>query len=103
GLCENFHHRKTSTSIRVATRRVLESPFYTLVYDEPCKVAYPGIAPVRRWLETTIRGEFSSRPGRKRLKNALPHSAWAAACGHALSKTYLERKRTAGEGQNAKV
>src|SRR5699024_1120121 len=35
GLCENFHHRKTSTSIRVATRRVLESPFYTLVYDEP--------------------------------------------------------------------
>src|SRR5699024_5680891 len=26
---------KTSTSIRVATRRVLESPFYTLVYDEP--------------------------------------------------------------------
>jgi serine/threonine-protein kinase HipA len=34
-LCENFHHRKTSTSIRVATRRVLESPFYTLVYDEP--------------------------------------------------------------------
>src|SRR5699024_12208495 len=35
GLCENFHHRKTSTSIRVATRRVLESPCYTLVYDEP--------------------------------------------------------------------
>ena len=34
-MCENFHHRKTSTSIRVATRRVLESPFYTLVYDEP--------------------------------------------------------------------
>lgn len=58
---------------------------------------------MRRWLETTIRGEFSSRPGSKRFKNALPHSTWAASCGHALSKTYLERKRTAGEGQNAKA
>lgn len=38
-MCENFHHRKTSTSIRVATRRVLESPFYTLVYDEPSFLA----------------------------------------------------------------
>src|SRR5699024_10816465 len=28
-----------STSIRVATRRVLESPFYTLVYDEPYKLS----------------------------------------------------------------
>jgi hypothetical protein len=39
-LCENFHHRKTSASIRVATRRVLESPFYTLVYDEPDSLLY---------------------------------------------------------------
>src|SRR5699024_8888574 len=27
--------RKTSTSIRAATRRVLESPIYTLFYEEP--------------------------------------------------------------------
>ncbi|QZE26554.1 recombinase family protein [Brevibacterium casei] len=37
-MCENFHHRKTSTSIRAATRRVLESPIYTLNYEEPLMV-----------------------------------------------------------------
>lgn len=35
GLYENFHHRKTSTSIRAAPRRVLESLIHTLNYEEP--------------------------------------------------------------------
>ncbi|AZL08177.1 hypothetical protein CXR26_02175 [Brevibacterium aurantiacum] len=49
-MCENFHHRKTSTSIRAATRRVLESPIYTLNYEEPGKLVtiaiYAAIGPI---------------------------------------------------------
>lgn len=33
-MCQNFRHRKTSTSIRAATRSIWNSPTYTLDYEE---------------------------------------------------------------------
>ena len=52
---------------------------------------YAGIAPVTRRSGTSIRGEFPSRSGNKRLKNALFHSARVASCHDPLSKTYYDR------------
>ncbi|MGO2944165.1 MAG: transposase, partial [Brevibacterium aurantiacum] len=65
--------------------------------------AYAGIAPVTRRSGTSIRGEFPSRAGNKRLKNALFHSAWVASCHDPLSKAYYERKRAEGKRHNAAV
>lgn len=63
--------------------------------------AYAGIAPVTRRSGTSIRGEFPSQAGNKRLKNALFHSAWVASCHDQLSKTYYDRKRAEGKRNNA--
>ncbi|WP_233492093.1 hypothetical protein, partial [Auritidibacter sp. NML100628] len=52
GLCKNFHHRKTSTSIRAAPRRVLESLIHTLNYEEPpMPRMMAAVAPMRTMLE----------------------------------------------------
>ena len=65
--------------------------------------AYAGIAPVTRRSGTSIRGEFPSRAGNKRLKNALFHAAWVASCHDPLSKAYYDRKRAEGKRHNAVV
>lgn len=65
--------------------------------------AYAGIAPVTRRSSTSIRGEFPSRSGNKRLKNALFRSAWVASCHDPLSKVYYDRKRAEGTRHNAAV
>jgi transposase len=65
--------------------------------------AYAGIAPVTRRSGTSIRGEFPSRAGNKRLKSALFHSAWVASCHDSLSKAYYDRKRAEGKRHNAAV
>ncbi|PCC52102.1 IS110 family transposase [Brevibacterium aurantiacum] len=65
--------------------------------------AYAGIAPVTRRSGTSIRGEFPSRAGNKRLKNALFYSAWVASCHDPLSKAYYDRKRAEGKRHNSAV
>lgn len=65
--------------------------------------AYAGIAPVTRGSGTSIRGEYPSRSGNKRLKNALFRSAWVASNCHATSKTYYEKKRGEGKRNNVAV
>lgn len=50
--------------------------------------AYAGIAPVTRRSGTSIRGEFPTRSGNKRLKNALFYSAFASIRSHQPSKAY---------------
>ncbi len=65
--------------------------------------AYAGIVPVTRRSGTSIRGEFPSRAGNKRLKNALFHSAWVASCHDPLSKAYYDWKRAEGKRHNAAV
>lgn len=65
--------------------------------------AYAGIAPVTRRSGTSIRGEFPSRAGNKRLKNAMFRSAWVASCHDPLSKAYYDRKRAEGKRHNAAV
>lgn len=63
--------------------------------------AYAGIAPVPRRSGASIRGEFPYKAGNKREKNALFHSAWAAAsCHEPLSKAYCDRKRAASKHHN---
>lgn len=63
--------------------------------------AYAGIAPVTRRSGSSVRGEFPSRTGNKRLKNALFRSAWAASCHDPLSKAHYDRKRVEGKRHNA--
>lgn len=65
--------------------------------------AYAGIAPVTRRSGTSIRGEFPSRAGNKRLKNALFHSVWVASSHDPSSKAYYDRKRAEGKRHNAAV
>ncbi|MEJ7800127.1 MAG: IS110 family transposase, partial [Ilumatobacter sp.] len=54
--------------------------------------AYAGLAPVTRRSGTSIRGEYPSRRGNRRLKRALYLSAFAALRDPA-SRRYYDRKR----------
>ena len=65
--------------------------------------AYAGIAPITRRSGTSIRGEFPTRAGNKRLKNAMFRSAWIASNCHPASRDYYLRKRTEGQKHNAAV
>ena len=65
--------------------------------------AYAGIAPITRRSGSSIRGEFPSRAGNKRLKNALFYSAWIASTRDPASKTYYQRKRAEGKRHNAAI
>ena len=62
--------------------------------------AYAGLAPVTRRSGSSIRGEFPSRAGNKRLKRALFLSAFAAL-HDPTSRAYYDRKRAAGKKHNA--
>ena len=61
--------------------------------------AYAGLAPVTRRSGSSIRGEFPSRAGNKRLKRALVLSAFAAL-HDPTSRAYYDRKRAAGKKHN---
>ncbi|MFV8382339.1 transposase [Corynebacterium hindlerae] len=65
--------------------------------------AYAGIAPVTRRSGSSIRGEFPTRSGNKRLKNALFYSTFAAIRSHEPSRQYYERKRAEGKRHNTAV
>ena len=65
--------------------------------------AYAGIAPTTRQSGTSIRGEFPTRAGNKRLKNAMFRSAWIASNCHPASRDYYPRKRAEGQKHNAAV
>ncbi|WP_297742656.1 IS110 family transposase [uncultured Tessaracoccus sp.] len=65
--------------------------------------AYAGIAPITRRSGSSIRGEYPSRAGNKRLKNALFYSAWIASTRDPASKTYYQRKRAEGKRHNAAI
>ncbi|WP_101644780.1 integrase core domain-containing protein [Brevibacterium antiquum] len=81
-MCENFHHRKTSTSIRAATRRVLESPIYTLNYEEPDNAAAEALNKLFKkevvWREGPWTGrdavEFATLEWVHWYNNTRPHS-----------------------------
>jgi transposase len=55
--------------------------------------AYAGLAPVTRRSGTSIRGEYPSRRGNRRLKRALYLSAFSSL-GDPASRRYYDRKRS---------
>lgn len=65
--------------------------------------SYAVIVPVTRRSGTSIRGEFPSRAGNKRLKKAVFLAVWVASCNNPLSKTYYDRERAVGKRHNASV
>ncbi|MFF8892799.1 IS110 family RNA-guided transposase [Brevibacterium casei] len=89
--------------VKTATQILLAAGDFSAFNTAGHLAAYAGIAPVTRRSGTSIRGEFPSRAGNKRLKNALFHSVWVASCHDPLSKAYYERKRAEGKRHNAAV
>ena len=62
--------------------------------------AYAGLAPVTRRSGSSIRGEFPSRAGNKRLKRALFLSAFAAL-HDPTSLAHYDRNRASAKTHNA--
>lgn len=89
--------------VKTASQILLAAGDFSAFKSAGHLAAYAGIAPVTRRSGTSIRGEFPSRAGNKRLKNALFHSAWVASCHDSLSKAYYDRKRAEGKRHNAAV
>ena len=89
--------------VKTATQILLAAGDFSSFATPGHLAAYAGVAPVTRRSGTSIRGEFPSRSGNKRLKNALFHSAWVASCHDPISKAYYERKRAEGKRHNAAV
>ena len=65
--------------------------------------AYAGIAPVTGNSGTWVKGEIRARGGKKRLKNALWQSSFAASTKHPPLIAYYKRKREQGKRHNAAV
>lgn len=89
--------------VKTATQILLAAGDFSAFKTAAHLAAYAGIAPVTRRSGTSIRGEFPSRAGNKRLKNALFHSAWVASSHDPVSKAYYQRKRTEGKRHNSAV
>jgi transposase len=62
--------------------------------------SYAGLAPVTRQSGTSLKGEFKSRRGNHRLKNAMFLAAFASL-RDPESKTFYDRKRAEGKKHNA--
>ena len=86
--------------IRTAARILLDVGDGTAFPTSGHLAAYAGLAPVTRRSGSSIRGEFPSRAGNKRLKRALFLSAFAAL-HDPTSRAYYDRKRAAGKKHNA--
>ena len=65
--------------------------------------SYAGLAPVTRRSGSSIRGEFPSRAGNKRLKRALFLSAFAVIRTDPTSRAYYNRKRNQGKRHNQAI
>ncbi|GAA3852906.1 IS110 family transposase [Brevibacterium ammoniilyticum] len=89
--------------VKTASQILLAAGEFSAFKTAAHLAAYAGIAPVTRRSGTSIRGEFPSRAGNKRLKNALFHSAWVASCHDSVSKAYYDRKRAERKRHNAAV
>ncbi|PID97457.1 MAG: hypothetical protein CSA83_02550 [Actinomycetales bacterium] len=73
-------------------------------FESPAQFAsYAGIAPVTRRSGSSIRAEFPSHHGNKRLKNALFTCALVAAMCDEPSKAYYKRKKAEGKTHNAAI
>lgn len=62
--------------------------------------SYAGLTPVTRRSGSSIRGEYVSHSGNKRLKRAMFLSAFASLRSDPASRTYYERKRAQGKRHN---
>ncbi|RTE47616.1 IS110 family transposase [Actinobaculum sp. 352] len=65
--------------------------------------SYAGLTPVTRRSGSSIRGEYVSHAGNKRLKRAMFLSAFASLRSDPASRAYYERKRTQGKHHNQAV
>jgi len=59
--------------------------------------SYAGLTPVTRRSGSSIRGEYVSHAGNKRLKRAMFLSAFASLHSDPASRAYYERKRAQGK------
>lgn len=70
-------------------------------FDTGAQLAsYAGLAPVTRRSGTSIRGEYVSHAGNKRLKRAMFLSAFASLRSDPVSRAYYQRKRDQGKRHN---
>ncbi len=65
--------------------------------------SYAGLTPVTRRSGSSIRGEYVSHAGNKRLKRAMFLSAFASLRSDPASRAYYERKRAQGKRHNQAV
>ncbi|MDU0348270.1 IS110 family transposase [Actinomyces sp. MRS3W] len=65
--------------------------------------SYAGLTPVTRRSGSSIRGEYVSHGGNKRLKRAMFLSAFASLRSDPASRAYYERKRAQGKRHNQAV
>lgn len=89
--------------VKTASQILLAAGDFSTFQSAAHLAAYAGIAPVTRRSGTSIRGEFPSRAGNKKLKSALFQSAWVASNHDPISKAYYDRKRAEGKRHNAAI
>lgn len=65
--------------------------------------SYAGLTPVTRRSGSSIRGEYTSHAGNKRLKRAMFLSAFASLRSDPTSRAYYDRKITQGKRHNQAV
>ena len=65
--------------------------------------SYAGLTPVTRRSGSSIRGEYTSHAGNKRLKRAMFLSAFASLRSDPVSRAYYDRKIAQGKRHNQAV
>lgn len=65
--------------------------------------SYAGLTPVTRRSGSSIRGEYVSHAGNKRLKRAMFLSAFVSLRSDPISKAYYDRKITQGKRHNQAI
>lgn len=90
--------------IGVRTAAVFIAETLGRTFDTGAQLAsYAGLTPVTRRSGSSIRGEYTSHAGNKRLKRAMFLSAFASLRSDPVSRAYYDRKIAQGKRHNQAV